>query len=304
MKQSVNPVLPNDQPPFDPLQLLAYAIHYRWLIVGFALLGIGAGLVKTYSQTPMYRATAKLEIQAASPRVYEELQVYSENDQGYALENAIIRFKSGEVARRIVRDLKLDEENGFLAPAPRGSIAGLIARARGGDGEGGLDGWTQQQREATAVGIVLGGLSVTAIPETSVISVSFSHAAPQYTAIVANQAMRSFIDHTIDKTQPDFGPCPAVPQGAGGRDQGEAAAIGEGAGRLRAGAGHYRHRGRCLADQREHLAASTTALAQAIQERLATERDLEQVDAGRRRRRCRWSMTASRSRTRGTRLPS
>ncbi len=190
-------VLPQDDALFDPRKLLDYAIRYRWLIVAFALVGVFAGLIKTYSQTPMYRATARLEIQAAAPRIYEELQVSSQNDQYYALENAIVKFQSGEVARRIVKDLKLGEEDAFLSPTPRSSLISMIT---GSGGEDPLAGWSIEDRENAAAGIVLGGLSVSAIRDTSIVTVSFSHVLPQYTALVANQAMRSFIDYTIDQS--------------------------------------------------------------------------------------------------------
>ncbi|MEM7289170.1 MAG: polysaccharide biosynthesis tyrosine autokinase [Pseudomonadota bacterium] len=264
---------------FDPLKLISYAIQYRWLILGFLIVGMLAGLINTWSQTPLYSASARLEIQTPTPRVFEEFEVVSQYDRFSAMENVIIKFNSEDISRRIVYELNLGDEDAFIAPKPGFSLLNLVDRAVGADSESTLSDWTKEEREAAAVGLVRGGLSVSIIRDSSVVRVSFTHEVPKYTALVANQAMRSYVDYTVDKTSESSDLArqflnQRVVEAKAKLQNSEKALVNY------AKAQNITVTGNDASLIADNIAQLNEALAEAIQERLAAERDFAQVNAG------------------------
>ena len=45
---------------FNPLSLLWYLVHYRWMLAAFLCTAIVAGLIGTWLQTPVYRSSAQV----------------------------------------------------------------------------------------------------------------------------------------------------------------------------------------------------------------------------------------------------
>ena len=184
---------------FDPLKLLWYVIHYRWLIGAFMIAGLVAGAMYTFMQTPLYRASARLEIVTTGPKVLQDFQVVSQSTDWRAYETARLKLLNGALARRVVYELNLTDDEKFLAPAPRFSLSNIVRRAIGSSSRANLDDLSAEQREAMAVGKVLGGLSAELIRDSALMSVSYSHPDPYYAALVVNQVVRSYIDQDVDK---------------------------------------------------------------------------------------------------------
>lgn len=185
---------------FDPLKLIWLALHYRWLIAAFLLAGLVAGVLVTYLQTPLFRSVAKMEIVTQGARVIQDLEVISQRRDLLALETARQKLLSRELARRVVFELNLTEDNTFLAPTPSFSLVNLINRITGTKNEVRMDQLPAETREAIAVGRVQFGLSASFVRNTSIVQVVYSHASPEHTALVANQVVASFIDQNVDKT--------------------------------------------------------------------------------------------------------
>lgn len=185
--------------PFDPLKLLFYLVHYRWMIAALLTAGIVAGVLFTWIQTPLYRATATVEIMTQGAKVMQEFEVVSPVDDWRVFETARQKIMSRDLSRRVAYELNLAGNDDFLAPTPRFSLINLVNRASGGSSQAGLEELSAETREAMAAGRVKGGLSVTNITDTNILAVSYSHPEPQIAALVANQVARSFIDQGVDK---------------------------------------------------------------------------------------------------------
>ena len=188
-----------DENSFDPLKLFWFVIHYRWLIAAFILAGIVSGVVFTYLQTPMYRASAKLEILTAGARIFQDLEVTTQSSGRRAFETAREKMKSRDLARRVVFALNLTEKYDFLAPTPSFSLSNLVSRIFGKTNDTTIEELDAETREAMAVGIVRRNFSVKIVRNTSILNVVFSHAIPSYSSEVANQIVKSFIDQNVDK---------------------------------------------------------------------------------------------------------
>jgi capsular exopolysaccharide synthesis family protein len=185
---------------FDPLKLLFYVVQYRWLIVLMAAAGLVAGIVVTMMQTPKYRAATTLEVLVPSAKVFQDIEVVAEASDVRAFMTAREKLLSRALAQRVVFQLGLSEKADFLFPTPDFSLANILYRAFGVRSTPSLSDYTPEQRERMAIGRVVSGLSVSLVPNTSLLSISFRDQKPAYAQQVANQVARSFIDQRIDQT--------------------------------------------------------------------------------------------------------
>lgn len=268
---------------FDPLQLLSYVVRYRWLIAFMAAFGLVAGFVVSMMQTPKYRATATIEVMVPTARVIEDMQVVSETNGGWRVSSFITakeKFRSRSLAERVVFQLGLAEKPEFLFPKPDFSLINIFYRAFGLDRSPSIDAYTPEQREKIAIGRVLGGLSVSIVPETSLLRVSFSHQNPGLASDVANQISQSFIDQRVDQTSETSDLARQFIQEQViqtkdrlQRSEEELVAYAKNAGITVTGSE------RSLIDA--NIEAINAALSEAVRERLDYGRLVQQIDAGR-----------------------
>ena len=183
----------------NPVKLLWYIVHYRWLFASMVVLGLVIGIVFTWMQTPLYRSSAKLEIQAAQARVIQDLEVVSQSTDVRVFETARQKVLSRDLARRVVYALNLQANDKFLSPPPSFSLMNIVRRVTGTSQTSNVDDLNAKQREDLAVRILQKGITAEIVRNTSVLSISYSHPDKQTAADVANQAARSFIDQGVDK---------------------------------------------------------------------------------------------------------
>lgn len=264
---------------FNPLTLLVFVVRYRWLIAVLVAVGLAAGLVITWMQTPQYRAAAKLEIMVPSAKVFQDLEVVSESSDTQALFTAAEKLKSRALAQRVVYELGLADKPDFLFPNPDFAISNLFARAFGQISSHDLNDYTPEQRENIAINRVRHGLSVELIRNTSLLAVSYSNQVPEYAAAVANQLAASFIDQRVDQTSEtsDLARQFIQEQVEQVKDKLQASE--------KALVDYAKEEGITVTGGEQSLIASNitainTALGQAIQERLDYGRMVQQIQAG------------------------
>ncbi|MBZ9977946.1 GumC family protein [Mesorhizobium sp. BR-1-1-10] len=264
---------------FNPLRLLFYVIQYRWLIVMMAVAGLVAGVIVTMMQTPKYQATTQLEVLVPSAKVFQDIEVVSENSDVRAFLTAREKLKSRALAQRVVFQLGLAEKPDFLFPTPSFSIGNIFYRAFGISKSLSIQEKTPEEREGMAIKRVLDDLTVNLVTNTSLLSITFVDQKPKYASDVANQVAQSFIDQRLDQTsetsdlarqfiqeqvlqvkqklQKSEEELVAYAKDAGITVTGDKSLIGS------------------------NIEALNTALATAIQERLDAGRMVDQVDKGR-----------------------
>ncbi|TIM38925.1 polysaccharide biosynthesis tyrosine autokinase [Mesorhizobium sp.] len=185
---------------FNPLKLLFYVVQYRWLIVMLAVAGLVAGTVVTMMQTPKYRATTQLEVLVPSAKVFQDIEVVSENADVRAFLTAREKLRSRALAQRVVFQLGLSEKPDFLFPTPNFSLSNIFYRAFGISKSPSIEEKTPEQREKIAIGRVMNDLTVTNVTNTSLLSIAFADQNPKYASDIANQVAQSFIDQRVDQT--------------------------------------------------------------------------------------------------------
>ena len=100
----------------DPLKFVALVVRYRWVIATLSLTGLAVGTVYTWLQTPIYRATTKIEILISGARVIQDFEIVSQGNDFWKFQTAKEKILSRNLARRVVFELNLSEEKDFLAP--------------------------------------------------------------------------------------------------------------------------------------------------------------------------------------------
>lgn len=185
---------------FNPLKLFFYVVQYRWLIVTMVAAGLVAGLIVTMMMTPKYQATSQLEVLVPSAKVFQDIEVVSENSDIRAFQTAREKLKSRALAQRVVFQLGLSEKPDFLFPTPSFSLTNVFYRAFGISKSPSIEEKTPEQREAIAIERILRDLTVNLVTNTSLLSITFVDQKPKYASDIANQVAQSFIDQRVDQT--------------------------------------------------------------------------------------------------------
>ncbi|RUY99195.1 polysaccharide biosynthesis tyrosine autokinase [Mesorhizobium sp. M7A.F.Ca.CA.001.12.2.1] len=185
---------------FNPLKLLLYIVQYRWLIVMMAAAGLVAGVIVTMMQTPKYQATTQLEVLVPSAKVFQDIEVVSENSDVRAFLTAREKLKSRALAQRVVFQLGLGERPDFLFPTPSFSPSNIVYRAFGMSKSPSIEEKTPEEREAIAIKRIQEDLTINLVTNTSLLSITFVDQKPKYASDVANQVAQSFIDQRLDQT--------------------------------------------------------------------------------------------------------
>lgn len=184
---------------FDVLAILMRVVQYRWLIASLAAIGLVCALIVTMMQTPKYQATAQLEVQVPSAKVFQDIEVTSETADMRAFLTAREKLKSRALAERVVFALQLANKQDFLFPRADFSPLNLLYRAFRISGQKNIEEFTPEQLERIATGRVMGNLTVNLVPNTSLLTITYADQKPEYARDIANQFAQSYLDQRVDQ---------------------------------------------------------------------------------------------------------
>ena len=187
----------------DEIDLLAYwriLLKRRWLILGVLAGVLAISLLLTLMATPMYRATAVMQIENEKQQfVQGGLEAYPSWDPEF-LETQYQLLKSRALAERVADDLGLDATAlaQLNTPGWLDRLKGLVRPAPKAAGPAVVD----ADPKATlrhATGVVMGGLSVTPVPNTRLVQISFDSPVPAFAARVANGVADGFVTSGLER---------------------------------------------------------------------------------------------------------
>lgn len=179
-----------DQPLLDLAVYWRLALKHRILILScfFGALAVGAAL--TLLMTPIYTARTTLQIDREAARVFSSedtpKESFVQGEEFFQTQYGLLRSRS--LAERVVENLGLASSDAALQtlgvePLPAsGSAAEQAAR-----------------RRRVALGVVQGGLSVTPVRGSRLVSVGFDSPDPVLAARVANGFAENFIQSNLDR---------------------------------------------------------------------------------------------------------
>jgi capsular exopolysaccharide synthesis family protein len=182
---------PQEQTAFDLAVYWRLALKHRILILGCFLGALAIGAALTLLMTPIYTATATLQIDREAARVVTSEDVTPrENmvmgEEFFQTQYGLLRSRS--LSERVVESLGLASSDQALAslgvepPARTGTAAAQAER-----------------RRAVALAVVQGGLGVTPVRGSRLVAISFDNPDPVVAARVANAFAENFIQSNLDR---------------------------------------------------------------------------------------------------------
>lgn len=143
----------------------------KWILLTAIVIGMSVTLLWLSKQTPIYRATARILIEADTVKILNIQEFvgseFRDWDTMGVINTQIRILQSRPLAEQVVKSLRLDQNPDFLPGA--GSNANFAAMVQGGTS-------VKPQRDAPRV-----------------VDVSYDHENPQITALVANGVAQEFI---------------------------------------------------------------------------------------------------------------
>lgn len=188
-----------DDTSFSPQQIFLYLIRYRWVISVVLATGLILGILASALMVPKYRADAMIEVQAPSARVIEDLEVLNRSDGKIAFRTALEKLKSREMARRVIAELRLADNQSFLFPNKGFSLSNLVARVIGQNGKT-LSDLGEPERERLAITRLSKNMKASLLRGTSIISITYSSESKELARKITNQFANSYIASKLDQS--------------------------------------------------------------------------------------------------------
>jgi polysaccharide biosynthesis transport protein len=160
------------------LQTIWRIVHeWRWLILGATAVGLAGAIVFTLLTTPLYKATAVLEINPPAVEIMDGAkgQPVVANDREFlATQFGLLRSRT--LAQRVAQELNL-ASNERLVPGEADRATKL----------------------KIATGQLIGGFEVDPVPQSRLVEISYTSADPALAAQVANSFADNFINSNLER---------------------------------------------------------------------------------------------------------
>jgi capsular exopolysaccharide synthesis family protein len=183
----------------DGIHILDYwrvLVARRWTILAIFLTVVTVSLIYTFKQTPIYQATASIQIDKENPNVLSFKDVYEiETATDDTLRTQFEVLKSRSLARRVILDLKLDTVEEFVPKYSGvfGAIAGYIRDIFPPTN-------VRDKEEARLRPIIdryIERLNVTPVRQARLVNISFESKDPELAARIINSHAKNFIDQNL-----------------------------------------------------------------------------------------------------------
>ncbi len=177
-------------------QYLYMVLKRRWLILGIALAFFVLGGVRVLLQTPLYSATVRIQIEREPAKIVEQ-GMTSQTEAGSSdfLRTQYELLKSQSMAERVVSALHLYDDETFFKPRDVSALGVLMGALSSSKKElpspAARDGW--------AAGIVHANMTVTPVPGSRLVDVSYIDPSPARAQQVANGYAEAYIASNLDK---------------------------------------------------------------------------------------------------------
>jgi capsular exopolysaccharide synthesis family protein len=175
------------------LHLWNILLKWRWPIAACVLLGIAAGVGVTVMTTPIYQATATIQIDSEPAKVQatpsQSSYTYVDPEKYYLTQYELL--KSRALAEQVVKNGGLADDMAFLhppetrpfwrGPPPAPAPAGYAQRAN------------------AATNIVMGGLNIIPVRASRLVRISFDSPDPGEAARIANAVASAYISWNLQR---------------------------------------------------------------------------------------------------------
>lgn len=191
-----------DDEPGAGFNLAAYwhiIVKHRFVIGGAVLAALIVGVILTLLTTPIYRATATIQIDREATKVVdiEGTEPTRGGDMDfYQTQYALLKSRS--LAERVVQRENLGDDPVFMAQekgSPLAGLARLFGRRPATEALTGTP--AQRQRQATAR--VMAGLSVEPVRASRLVNISYDSSDREVAQRIVNAVAENFIGANLDR---------------------------------------------------------------------------------------------------------
>lgn len=176
----------------------------KWVILTSVAITLGIATVYTLRETPIYQATARLEIDQESDNVLPYQSVNQVSVGGYSdyqefLQTQIKHMTSRTFAAHAAVAAGFDKEFPVTAH-PRQRWAYLLSALHGrreAKETKPAPSLTREERIQEGIGLILGGLSVSPVRNSRVVDITYSSPDPQLAARIVNVVMEDYIEYNF-----------------------------------------------------------------------------------------------------------
>ncbi len=178
-------------------QYLHMVLKRRWLILSIALVFIVLGGVRTFMKTPLYSATARIQIDREAVKVVEGgATTPSEEGGSDFLRTQYELLKSRAMAERVVSSLRIQQDMDFFKPRDV-SLLGILQDALSGQAKNQAP--SPSELQEVAIGIVMANVAVLPVPGSRLVDLSFMDSRPSRAQKIANAYADAYVASTLDK---------------------------------------------------------------------------------------------------------
>ncbi len=203
----VRPEPPIPEPEDEAIsfrKLLQVVERRKWLILAVAATVLAIGLLQTFTATPIYRASAIVQIDPEGPQVlpYEsvtEAQVTPRSAEAY-LWTQTRKLRTRTLAKRVIEKLELEQNPAFTEPVSQGAILDVVKWARG-KVKSLMTRPESTEGESTEADRFLESVDAALLRDTRLIEVSYSAPSRRLAADVANTIVEEFIQANYDSSR-------------------------------------------------------------------------------------------------------
>ncbi len=215
---------PTDEKPIELRDYLRVLVRRRWTIIAIFFLVAIITAVNTFSEIPIYQASARIVIERENPNILSIQEVMGVNAYYDYYQTQYKIIESRAVAKEVIRRLNLEESEEFFPP-PR---TDLVSKVKGGVRQSiqvvkqfyaqqirsllrtgqaaeipmeGMDGEASEDPYGIDPGLVsamIGRIQVSPIRESRLVDVGVRARNPVMAARMANAVVRAYIDQNLE----------------------------------------------------------------------------------------------------------
>lgn len=180
------------------LNLISIARRRKWAVIGSVIAALLLGIGVTFLMTPLYKASATLEIQRETGSIAkvegsdEESRRASVDQEFYQTQYGLLEARS--LAERVATDLRLADNAGFFATFRAGKAEDWFNEGRLVAGAS-----TREERAREAATILLRNVNVEPERQSRLVKVSFTSPDARLSKRVVDAWSNNFIEQTLER---------------------------------------------------------------------------------------------------------
>lgn len=167
----------------DFLHLL---LKRRWTILTVFIVCVTTVTIKTFSMSPVYKATTTIRIEKEVPKVLSFEDILPDSEQYYNTQYEIIESRT--LAMRVINKLDLQKHAQFK---DKSKIA-VVADAEADEN------YKKEEKQKKIINSFLNGLEVTPVKNSSLVKLTFNSNYPKLSAEISNTLAKEYIDFTLE----------------------------------------------------------------------------------------------------------